>query len=328
MKICVVGAGAIGGLMAVRLSVAGNDVSVVARGEHLKAIHAQGLRLVEIDGSVTEATDLMAADDFSVLGPHDVVILALKAHQIAAIAGQLHHLCGPDTMIVPVQNGLGWWYFERHGGVYDGHRLATLDPDGTLAAAISSERIVACIAYPAAAKTAPGVITHIEGNRFPLGELDSTRSDRAKKLAQLLNSAGFKARVVSDIRSQIWLKAWGNLAFNPISALTGATLAEMCRVDVTRQLAKAMMIEAGQIAEALGVRVRVNVEQRIAGAAAVGEHKTSMLQDVEANRPLEIDPLVGVFVELGELTGVQTPTISAVYALVSMLNRRLLASQN
>ena len=319
----MVGAGAIGGMMAARLAVAGHDVSVVARGEHLEAIRRQGLRLVELDGTETVASDLEASDDFGMLGTHDAVILALKAHQIAAVAHEIEGLCGDHTTVVPVQNGIGWWYFERHGGPHEGRRLERLDPGGVIAAAVPAERIVACIAYPAAEKTGPGVITHVEGDRFPVGELDGTKSERAGALAGALSSAGFKSRVLTDIRSHLWVKAWGNLAFNPISALTGATLGEICRTPTTRDLAARMMTEAGAIAEALGVSIRISVERRIAGAEAVGEHKTSMLQDAESGRPLELDPLVGVFVELGELTGVPTPAISTVYELASLLNHRL-----
>ena len=327
MRVCVVGAGAIGGLMAVRMANAGCDVSVVARGEHLAAIRSDGLRLVEADGSGSVGRGIVASDDFVALGPHDVVVLALKAHQIAAVADGLGHLYGPDTVVVPVQNGIGWWYFERHGGPHDGRRLQTLDPDGVLAAAVPAERIVGCIAYPAAEKVDPGVIQHVEGDRFPVGELDGTKSDRARAVAAALGDAGFTSRVLADIRSHLWVKAWGNLAFNPISALTGATLVQICRNEATRNLAAAMMNEAATIAGELGVRIRFPVEQRIAGAEKVGEHKTSMLQDAEAGRPLEVDPLVGVFVELGELTGVPTPTVSSVYALVTLLNRRLQAAQ-
>jgi 2-dehydropantoate 2-reductase len=309
--------------MAVRMANAGCDVSVVARGAHLDAIRRGGLRLVEEGGGEVIGRGILAADDFAGLGPHDVVILALKAHQIAAVADSLGYLYGPDTVVVPVQNGIGWWYFERHGGEHEGRGLRTLDPDGVLATAVPAERIVACIAYPAAIKAAPGVIAHVEGDRFPVGELDGTKSDRARVVAAALTEAGFISRVLADIRSHLWVKAWGNLAFNPISALTGATLSEICRNEGTRELAVAMMNEAAEIASALGVRIRVTVDQRIAGAEKVGEHKTSMLQDAEAGRPLEVDPLVGVFVELGELTGVPTPTIAAVYALVSLLNRRL-----
>ena len=313
--------------MAVRMAVAGQAVSVVARGEHLEAIRRDGLRLVETDGSEVVATDLTASDDFAALGPHDVVILALKAHQIAAVADRLGQLYGPDTVVVPVQNGIGWWYFERHGGEHDGRRLRTLDPQGVLAAAVPAERIVGCIAYPAAEKAGPGVIRHVEGDRFPVGELDGSRSERAGALAAAFGVAGFKSRVLTDIRSHVWVKAWGNLAFNPISALTGATLAQICRNEATRALAAAMMTEAAEVAARLDVRLRISVEQRIAGAEKVGEHKTSMLQDVEAGRPLEVEPLVGVFVELSELTGTPTPTISAVHALVTLLNRRVQAAQ-
>ena len=312
--------------MAVRMTAAGQDVSVVARGEHLAAIRRDGLRLVEADGTEVVAPGLEASDYFAALGPHDVVVLALKAHQIAAVADELRHLYGPETVVVPVQNGIGWWYFERHGGPHDGRRLRTLDPDGVLAAAVPADRIVGCIAYPAAEKVAPGVIRHVEGDRFPLGELDGSRSERAAAIAAAFGEAGFKSRVLTDIRSHLWVKAWGNLAFNPISALTGATLAQICRNEATRGLAAAMMTEAAEIAARLGARIRISVEQRIAGAEKVGKHKTSMLQDVEAGRPLEVDPLVGVFVELGELTGTPTPTISSVYALVTLLNRRLQAA--
>ena len=311
--------------MAVRLANAGCDVSVVARGEHLAAIRDGGLRLVEEDGAKVIGEGIAASDDFAELDPHDVVILALKAHQIAAVADSLGHLYGPETVVVPVQNGIGWWYFERHGGEHEGRRLRTLDPDGVLATAVPAERIVACIAYPAAVKAAPGVIAHVEGDRFPVGELDGTKSGRARAVAAAFTEAGFTSRVLTDIRSHLWVKAWGNLAFNPISALTGATLAQICRNEATRSLAATMMNEAAEIARQLGVRIRITVAQRIAGAEKVGEHKTSMLQDAEAGRPLEVDPLVGVFVELGELAGVPTPTISSVYALVALLNRRLQA---
>lgn len=323
MRICVVGAGAIGGLLAARLSVSGHSVNVIARGDHLAAIQEGGLKLEEADGSITAAGDIAASADFGAPGPSDAVILALKAHQIVAVADQLEQLYGPDTVVVPVQNGIPWWYFERHGGPHDGRRLDKLDPNGTLSKHIPAERIVASIPYPAAEKTGPGTIKHVEGDRFPIGELDGSKSDRAAAIADAFSEAGFKSRVLTDIRSHIWVKAWGNLAFNPISALTRSTLGEICRTPVTRQLAATMMAEAIAVAEELDVRIRLTIDKRIAGAEAVGEHKTSMLQDVEAGRPLEIDPLVGVFVELGELVGVETPSISAVYALVSLLNDQI-----
>ncbi|MDH3683711.1 MAG: 2-dehydropantoate 2-reductase, partial [Acidimicrobiia bacterium] len=209
MRICVIGAGAIGGLLAGRLAVSGHDLSVIARGAHLDALRSAGLRMVFADGSETTVTGIAASDDMAALGPHDVVILAVKAHQIAAVAKDLDQLYHSETMVVPVQNGIPWWYFERHGGEHEGRRLTTLDPDGLLAATIPAERIVASIAYPAAERTGPGVITHIEGDRFPVGELDGAKSDRAGALAAALREAGFTSRVLSDIRAHLWVKAWG-----------------------------------------------------------------------------------------------------------------------
>ncbi len=322
MRICVIGAGAIGGLLAARLSLVGHDIAVLARGEHLDAIRSSGLRLVESDGSRTVASGIRASDEIADMGTHDVVILAVKAHQISALAPDLGALFDADTMVVPVQNGIPWWYFQRHGGEHEGHRLSMLDPDGLIGQHVPAERIVASIAYPAAEKTGPGIITHAEGDRFPVGELDGSKSDRALALAAAFSDAGFKSRVVTDIRTHLWVKAWGNLAFNPISAITGATLGEICRHPSTRALAGSMMTEAAAIAKALGVQIRLPIEKRIAGAEAVGEHKTSMLQDLEGGRELEIDPLVGVFLELGQLVGVATPSIEAVYACAALLNDR------
>jgi 2-dehydropantoate 2-reductase len=308
------------------LALAGEDVSLLARGANLEAIRRDGLRLVEPDGSELVAADVSASSDIADLGRQDIVLLTLKAHQIAAVAPELESLLDAGTCFVPMQNGIPWWFFERFGGEHEGRRLQTLDPEGVLSKNIPADRIVASIAYPAADRHAPGVIRLVEGNRFPVGELDGSRSERAQRIADMLTGAGFKSRVLSDIRSHLWVKAWGNLAFNPISALTGATLAEICADPGTRPLAAAMMHEATAIAEALGIRTRLSVEQRIDGAAAVGDHKTSMLQDAEAGRELEVGPLVSVFVELGELTGTPTPTIEVVDALVSLLNARLKSS--
>jgi len=232
-------------------------------------------------------------------------------------------MCGPDTVVVPVQNGIPWWFFQRFSGPHAGYNLRTLDPDARISAAIPAERVVAGIAYPAAERTAPNVIHHVEGDRLPVGELDGSKSDRATAIAQAFSAAGFKSRVLTDIRSHLWIKAWGNLAFNPISALTGATLGQICADPITRQLASDMMHEATAIAEALDVRVLLSVEQRINGAEQVGDHKTSMLQDREEGRSMEVGPLIGAFVELGRLTGVNTPAIDAVFALINQLNERL-----
>ena len=319
MRICVVGAGAIGGFMGAKLALAGSEVTLIARGPHLAAIRAHGLKLIMADGTELIATNAQATDDLSAAGTHDVVILALKAHQIAAVAADIPTLFGPDTSVVTVQNGIPWWYFQKHGGEFDGHRLASLDPDGTLERYIPPDRIIGSIAYPATDKPEPGVIQHVEGNRFPLAELDGSTTDRVTRLAAVFTEAGFKSKVTIDIRSQIWLKAWGNLSFNPISALTGATLVKICQFPETRALATAMMHEAQEIAEKLGVTFRHTIEQRIAGAEKVGEHKTSMLQDVEAGRSLELDALVGVVAELGRLTSIPTPSIDAVYASVKLM---------
>ena len=323
MRVCIVGAGAIGGLLAVRLAGAGQQVSVLARGENLAAIRSSGLSLVEADGSVTVAPAITAVDDLGALGPQDVVVVAVKAHQIAAIADRLHAVYHDDSVVVPVQNGVPWWLFQKFPGPFDGRRLDSLDPDGTIERHIPAERIIACIAYPAAERDKPGVIRLVEGDRFPVGELDGARTERATALAQTLSAAGFTSRVLTDIRSQVWVKALGNLAMNPISALTGGTLVEICRWRSTRELAAQMMREAAEIAEKLGLRLRISIEQRLDGAERVGAHKTSMLQDVEAGRPLEIAPVIGAFVELAELTGTPMPVTETVYSLVSLLNSRL-----
>ncbi len=309
-----------------RLANSGHDVSVLARGAHLAAIAASGLTLVEPDGSSLVAHGLSASDDLATMGTQDLVILALKAHQVVEIAEQLPQLYHDDTVVLPLQNGIPWWFFQKFAGPFEGRRIVALDPEGVLERNIPVERIVGAIAYPAAERDAPGVIRLVEGDRFPVGELDGIRSERAQAIAQLLGAAGFKSRVLSDIRAHLWVKAWGNMAFNPISALTGTTLAQICRYPATRALAGRMMLEAAEVATALGLELRVSVEQRIEGAEKVGEHKTSMLQDVEAGRALEIDPLIGTFVELGELTRTPMPATSAIYELVSLLNWRLVTA--
>jgi 2-dehydropantoate 2-reductase len=320
MKICVVGAGAIGGLLGARLALAGEDVTLIARGPHLEAIQANGLKLIGEDGVELIARNLRATVAIPEAGQQDVVLLALKAHQIESVAGQIPALYGPTTSVVTLQNGIPWWYFQRHGGEFDGHRLESLDPGQLIESHIPAERILGSIAYPAAEKIAPGVVQHIEGNRFPVGELDGSKSERAEAVAAAFSGAGFKAPVLTDIRAQIWLKALGNLTFNPISALTRATLVDICTFPETRQLAADMMQEAQEIAGKLGIRFRHTIEQRIAGAERVGAHKTSMLQDIEAGRPVELEALVGVVRELGRLTETPTPSIDAVHACVKLLD--------
>jgi ketopantoate reductase len=321
MKICIVGAGAIGGLMGAKFALAGEDVTLIDQGAHLAAIKKNGLKLIWEDGSEHVAKTVKATDRIEDAGPQDLVILALKAHYLEAVARRIGALLGPETMIVTVQNGIPWWYFQRHGGPYEGRRLTTLDPDGVLEKNVPAERIVGCVVYPAAAVEAPGVIHHVEGDRFPVGELDGKETERVKRLYDTFVKAGFKSRILDNIRSEIWLKAWGNLSFNPISALTHATLVEICQFPETRRLAAAMMKEAETIANKLGITFRHTIEKRIEGAESVGAHKTSMLQDVEHGRSLEVEALVGAILELGRITETPAPSIEAVYACVKLLNK-------
>lgn len=323
MKVCVIGAGAIGGLMGAKLALAGNHVSVIDQGAHLDAIKKNGLKLIWEDGAAHVAKVALATDDVAEVGPHDLVILALKAHYLEQVARQIDGVLGPDSMIVTVQNGIPWWYFHKLGGPYDGHRLDSLDPDGTLGKYIDADRIIGCVVYPAAAVTEPGVIHHVEGDRFPVGELSGETTARVQALHDLLVDAGFRSRVLDDIRSEIWLKAWGNLSFNPISALTHATLEDICRFRETRELAATMMAEAQAAAEKIGVEFRHTIEKRIAGAESVGAHKTSMLQDVETGRSLEIEALIGAVLEIAKLTETPAPATAAVYACVKLLNRTM-----
>ncbi len=308
--------------MGAELALAGEDVTLIARGPHLRAIREHGLTLIREDGTDHVVTNCSATDDLHEPGHQDIVILAIKAHQIAAVARDIATMLGPDTIVVTVQNGIPWWYFHKHGGEFEGTRLESLDPNGAIEASIEVEHIIGGIAYPAADKPRPGVIRVVEGNRFPVGELDGSKSERVKMVADLFGKAGLRSKVLTDIRSHIWVKAWGNLSFNPISALTGATLAEICQFPATRELSARMMRESQEIAEKLGIRFRHTIEQRIAGAEKVGAHKTSMLQDVEEERAIELEALVGVFIELGRLTNTPTPSIAAVYACVKLLTSR------
>jgi 2-dehydropantoate 2-reductase len=322
MKICVVGAGAIGGLLAAKLQHAGEDVSVIARGPHLAAIKADGLRLIEENGSEIVAR-VKATDKIAEAGTQDLVILGMKAHQVEAVVVDLKQLYGPDTMVLTAQNGIPWWYFFKHGGPFEGRQLQSVDPSGAIAANLPIERVIATIVYPAAEIIQPGVIKHIEGNRFSLAEIDNSDTSRIKQVAETLKKAGFRSPVVSDIRAELWTKLWGNLSFNPISALTHATLEDLCRYQPTRDLVAEMMREAQTVGEALGIRFRIPIEKRIAGGEAVGPHKTSMLQDVEAGRAVEADALIGSVIELGRITNISTPHLDTVYALVKLLNKML-----
>ncbi|UCI31015.1 2-dehydropantoate 2-reductase [Mesorhizobium sp. B4-1-4] len=318
MKITIFGAGAIGGYLAAKLAIAGRtDLSIVARGAHLEAIEADGLRLIE-DGKETVAR-VRAAAKAGELGVQDIVVLALKAHSLTPALDQIAPLLGPDTAVVTMQNGVPWWYFHKVGGPLEGTRLNAVDPGGAIWQRIGPERVIGSVVYPAVEVDAPGLIRHVEGKRFSLGEPSGERSERVTALAQEMVKAGLQAPVRDDIRSEIWVKLWGNLSFNPISALTGSTLAAIVADEGTRQLARTMMLEAQAIGESLGVRFAIDVDRRIKGAGDVGEHKTSMLQDLERGRPMEIDALVRAVQELGRLVEKPTPTIDGVLALVRRL---------
>jgi 2-dehydropantoate 2-reductase len=319
MKIAVIGAGAIGGVLAVRLALSGHAVTVVDQGAHLQAIRSNGLKLIRADGTEEVAKDLRAVATCAEAGPQDLVFLALKAYVVEAVAPQMHALFTDDTIVVPIQNGLPWWYFQNFTGPHAGYRLKTADPNGVIEQNIESRRLIGCVVYPAGEIIAPGIVKLLEGDRFPVGELDGVETDRVRNVSQALVGAGLKAPVINDIRSEIWLKLWGNMSFNPISALTHATLVDICQEPATRALAADMMREAQAVAEKLGVSFRVPLEKRIEGATRVGKHKTSTLQDVEAGRPVEVDALIGSMIELGDLTATPTPATRAVYALLKLL---------
>lgn len=320
MKICIFGAGAIGGYMGVKLAQAGADVSLVARGPHLAAMNDKGLTLIEEDKDpVTVA--VTASDNPADLGPQDYVIVTLKAHSVPPVVPAMQPLIGDHTTIVSGVNGVPWWYFHKIGTDLEGTQLDSVDPGNAQWDGFGPDRVLGCVVYPAAEVSEPGTIRHIEGNRFSLGEPDGSKSDRAVALSQALSAAGLKAPVRPRLRDEIWVKLWGNLSFNPISALTHATLDVLCTDDGTRAVARGMMVEAQEIAEKLGVKFPIDVERRIDGGAAVGAHRTSMLQDLDAGRPMEIDALVGSVQELGRITDTPTPTIDTVLALVQLRAR-------
>ena len=314
MKVCIYGAGAIGGYVGAQLAIAGADVSLVARGPHLKAMRENGLKL-RIGGEERVAK-VTCTDDPAELGAQDFVFVSLKAHSIPGVVDAMQPLLNDNTSIVTAVNGIPYWYFYQHGNEFEGTTLQTIDPGARQWTALGPERAIGCIVYPATEVVEPGVIQHVYGDKFPLGEPSGEQTERVQQLSKMMESAGLRAPVMDNIRDEMWLKLWGNLCFNPISALTHATLDVITATPGTRAVAKAMMLEGQAIAERLGVRFRVDVERRINGAGAVGAHKTSMLQDLERGRAMEIDPLVTVVQELGRLTGIPTPTIDTVLALV------------
>jgi len=323
MKIAIIGAGAIGGYLGVKLALAGEQVTFMVRGANLEAIRNNGMTLAMDDGTVQVARDVLATDDYHAAGPQDIVILALKANQVEAVADDVAKLFGPDTVVVTMQNGIPYWYFHKHGGAFEGSVVQSVDPGGAISAKIPADRVIGCVVYPASELVAPGVVRHVEGNRFPVGELDGSVSARVTRVSECFTKAGFKAPVLDSIRSEIWLKLWGNLTFNPISALTHSTLVDICQYPLTRELSGNMMREAQTIANKLGIEFRVSLDKRIEGAEKVGKHKTSMLQDIEAGRSVEIEALVGSVAELGRMTATPTPHIDTVYALVKLLGKSM-----
>jgi 2-dehydropantoate 2-reductase len=321
MRFAVVGAGAIGAFVGAMLSRAGEDVTLIARGAHLRAMQEYGVR---VRGSLGEfEAQPWIADSPGATGEVDVVLLTLKAHSLTDMAPRLEPLLGPETSIVTMQNGIPWWYFYRHGGPWEGTHLETVDPGGVIAQHIEPERIIGCVVYCSTIITDPGVVEHIEGTRFSIGELDGDKSERCQRLSEAFIRAGLRCPIRSDIRHEIWVKLMGNVAFNPISALTRATLREITQCPETRAVAAAIMTEVGEVAKRLGIELGISIEQRLMGAEKVGHHKTSMLQDVETGRPLELEPIVGVVVELGRKLGLSMPSTEAVYACTKLLAQSL-----
>jgi 2-dehydropantoate 2-reductase len=317
MRIAIFGAGAIGGYLGAKLALAGEDVTLVARGPHFEATKRDGLRLIE-DGIETVVRPAIVSDGRDA-GQPDYLVLAVKAHSVAPALDSITPMLGPNTAVVTAQNGVPWWYFYGVDGPLRDRRLESLDPGGRIWDAIGPERVIGCVVYPACEIVAPGVIRHIEDNRFSLGEPDGSRSDRASAFAKALIGAGLRAPLRSRIRGEIWVKLWGNVALNPLTALTRATLAEVCLTPATRAFARNVMLEVEAVASALGETMAVNLDARLNGARDVGEHKTSMLQDLELGRPLEIDPLTGAVVELARLTNVATPYLDALDGMIRLL---------
>jgi 2-dehydropantoate 2-reductase len=320
MRIAIFGAGAIGGYMGAKLSLAGADVTLIARGPHLAAMQRDGLRLIE--GGSESVTHPRLAAASREAGPQDYVVLAVKAHSVSPALDAIQPLLGPETAVVTAQNGVPWWYFYKLEGPWQDRRVESVDPGGHIWETIGPQRVIACVVYPACEIEAPGVIRHTDDNRFSLGEPDGSRSERAAALAQILIASGLRAPVRNRIRGEIWVKLWGNVALNPLSALTRSTLARIVAEPATRSFARAVMLEVEAVAAALGEKMAVDVEARLNGAAEVGEHKTSMLQDLELGRPMEVDAVVSAVVELGRVTGLATPNLDALDGMIRLLAKQ------
>jgi len=327
MRIVIAGAGAVGGYIGARLAKAGADVVLFARGPHLQAMQARGLRVTSAEGDFEVRPQVTG--DLATIGTADVVFLGVKAHGLTALAPTLAPILGPDTVVVSTQNGIPWWYFQNYGGELDGLRLERVDPGGVIAASIEPRRVVGSLAYFATDVAEPGVIHHTEGNRISFGEPDGSKSARAKAIAEAMIAAGFRCPVTARFRHEIWVKLLGNVAFNPISALTGGTLEELVRHPDTSKVVREIMTETEAVAGKLGIEMPISIDQRMAGAEKVGAHKTSMLQDLEAGRPLELEAVVGAVVELGDRLGVPMPATRAVYACAKLSDgKRQRASQD
>lgn len=321
MKFAVIGAGAIGAFAGALLSRAGEDVTLIARGATLKAIREHGVRIHGTIGAI-EAKPAVT-DDIAQVGPVDVVFLATKAHSLTEIVPQLGPLFGSDTCVIPAQNGIPWWYFYKHGGELEGLHLESVDPGSVIENHILPSRVIGCVVYVASVITEPGIIRHLEGTRFSLGEPDGSKSERCRNISEAFIRAGMKSPVRTDIRHEIWVKLMGNVAFNPISALSRATLLEIVQCRETRTLSAEIMRESEALANRLGIDLGVTIDQRIGGAEKVGHHKTSMLQDVESGKVMELEPIVGAVVELGEKLGVPMPYTRTVYACAKLLNEKI-----
>jgi 2-dehydropantoate 2-reductase len=319
MKLAIVGAGATGGYLGGKLAASGADVTLIARGAHLAAMRERGVTIRE--GGEEIVAHPACTDELESLGGADVVFLTLKAHSLPALAPRLSAALRPGAALVTAQNGVPWWYFSRHGGPLEGTRLRSMDPEGILHDSFAPEQVIGCVVWPATRLVEPGIIQHVEGNRFSIGELDGERSERCQAISAALVKAGLKCPVSRRIRHDMWLKLLGNVAFNPIGALTRATLEEIARTPVTRAVTRAVMEEANEVARRLGIELEITVEQRLNGAEKVGAHKPSMLQDIEAGRPTEVEALVGAVVELGDLLSLPMPHLRTVYALASLLDR-------
>ena len=322
-SICVLGAGAVGSLLGAAFAHNGHAVTFVDRGSRLAELRRNGLRVVGLDGQVTKVRNGNFVESDGLRGPFDIVLLAVKAHQINALAPALSRLLDPGTSLLTLQNGIPWWYFQGCEGEYSGTTLRSLDPDGAIAAAVRPEHIIGTVVYPAAEVLEDGAVRHVEGDRFVLGEVSGDTGDRVEILAALINEVGFRGQVQSDIRAEIWLKSWGSLAFNTVSALTRSTMAGICHDPETRSLARDLMLETEAVANAVGIEMRVSLERRLAGAEAVGEHKTSMLQDIEAGRETEVEAIIGSVLEIAQLTNIDMPKAQAVYALLKRLNDQI-----